>query len=122
MAEAPNEHAIDVAEWLRTLGLDEYVLQFRDNHISGDLLPKLTADDSGIPASSRSGTGAACLIGSHSCGTSRTPPRRARVTSCRRSSANQASVGKSLSSSRTSRDRPRLANCSMPRKSKASSL
>jgi class 3 adenylate cyclase/tetratricopeptide (TPR) repeat protein len=45
MAEIPNEHVIDVAEWLRTLGLDEYAPQFRANHISGDLLPQLTADD-----------------------------------------------------------------------------
>jgi hypothetical protein len=28
MAETPDQHAIDVADWLRTLGLDEYAPQF----------------------------------------------------------------------------------------------
>jgi hypothetical protein len=39
MADCPNQHAIGVADWLRTLGLDEYAPQF-----AGDLLPNLTAD------------------------------------------------------------------------------
>jgi SAM (Sterile alpha motif) domain-containing protein len=40
----PHQHAIDVADWLRTLSLDEYAPQFSGNHITDDLLPKLTAD------------------------------------------------------------------------------
>jgi len=36
---------MDVADWLRRLGLDQYRQQFCDNHITGDLLPNLTADD-----------------------------------------------------------------------------
>jgi len=36
---------MDVAEWLKGLGLDQYAPQFYDNHITGDLLPNLTADD-----------------------------------------------------------------------------
>jgi class 3 adenylate cyclase/tetratricopeptide (TPR) repeat protein len=39
------EHPMDVADWLGRLGLDQYSLQFRDNHITHDLLPTLTADD-----------------------------------------------------------------------------
>lgn len=36
---------MDVAEWLKRLGLDQYTPQFCDNHVTGDLLPNLTADD-----------------------------------------------------------------------------
>ncbi|WP_407157189.1 adenylate/guanylate cyclase domain-containing protein [Bradyrhizobium sp. STM 3557] len=36
---------MDVADWLKKLGLDQYAPQFCDNHITGDLLPNLTADD-----------------------------------------------------------------------------
>jgi class 3 adenylate cyclase len=36
---------MDVAEWLKRLGLEQYAPQFCDNHITGDLLPNLTADD-----------------------------------------------------------------------------
>jgi len=36
---------MEVADWLKRLGLDQYLPQFRDNHITGDLLPTLTADD-----------------------------------------------------------------------------
>ena len=36
---------MEVADWLRTLELDQYAAQFRDNDITGDLLPNLTADD-----------------------------------------------------------------------------
>src|SRR5689334_14074017 len=36
---------MDVADWLRTLGLEQYAPQFCDNHITDDLLPSLTADD-----------------------------------------------------------------------------
>ena len=36
---------MDVADWLRSLGLERYEQAFRDNEIDGDLLPNLTADD-----------------------------------------------------------------------------
>jgi hypothetical protein len=36
---------MDVAEWLRTLGLDQYEPAFRENQIEADLLPSLTAED-----------------------------------------------------------------------------
>jgi class 3 adenylate cyclase len=36
---------MDVAEWLRTLGLDQYEPAFRENKIEADLLPSLTAED-----------------------------------------------------------------------------
>src|SRR5947207_248508 len=36
---------MDVAAWLRGLGLERYVPAFRDNEIDGDALPKLSAED-----------------------------------------------------------------------------
>ena len=36
---------MDVAAWLRGLGLEQYAPAFRDNEIDGDALPKLTAED-----------------------------------------------------------------------------
>ena len=36
---------MDVGEWLRGLGLDEYEGKFRDNKIDAEVLPHLTADD-----------------------------------------------------------------------------
>ena len=36
---------MDVAAWLRSLGLSQYEQAFRDNDIGADLLPTLTADD-----------------------------------------------------------------------------
>src|ERR1700758_5519874 len=36
---------MDVAEWLRGLGLAQYVPAFRDNDIDGEVLRRLTADD-----------------------------------------------------------------------------
>ena len=36
---------MDVAEWLRGLGLEQYALAFRDNDVDGEVLPELTADD-----------------------------------------------------------------------------
>ena len=36
---------MDVAGWLRELGLEEYEPAFRENHIEGNLLQSLTADD-----------------------------------------------------------------------------
>ena len=36
---------MDVAAWLRGLGLGQYAPAFRDNDIDGDVLPELTADD-----------------------------------------------------------------------------
>jgi hypothetical protein len=36
---------MDVAAWLRGLGLARYVPAFRDNDIDADVLPELTADD-----------------------------------------------------------------------------
>src|SRR5262249_37795637 len=37
--------SMDVAEWLRGLGLGQYVLAFRDNDIDGEVLRRLTAED-----------------------------------------------------------------------------
>jgi class 3 adenylate cyclase/predicted ATPase len=36
---------MDMAGWLRSLGLERYEAAFRDNNIVSDILPKLTADD-----------------------------------------------------------------------------
>jgi class 3 adenylate cyclase len=36
---------MDVAAWLRGLGLEQYAPAFRDNDVDGDVLPELTADD-----------------------------------------------------------------------------
>ena len=36
---------MDVAAWLQGLGLERYVLAFRDNEIDWDALPKLSAED-----------------------------------------------------------------------------
>jgi hypothetical protein len=37
--------AVDVADWLRTLGLERYESAFRENDIDGDLLTSLTGED-----------------------------------------------------------------------------
>ena len=37
--------SIDVADWLRGLGLGQYAQVFADNDIDGEVLPELTADD-----------------------------------------------------------------------------
>src|SRR5580704_16347940 len=36
---------MDVAAWLRGLGLEQYAPSFRDNDVDGEVLPELTADD-----------------------------------------------------------------------------
>jgi hypothetical protein len=36
---------MDIAVWLRSLGLDEYEAPFRKNKIDDAVLPKLTAED-----------------------------------------------------------------------------
>jgi class 3 adenylate cyclase/predicted ATPase len=36
---------MDVAGWLRGLGLEQYAPAFRDNDVDGEVLPELTADD-----------------------------------------------------------------------------
>ena len=36
---------MDVAEWLRALGLERYEAAFRENDVDAELLPNLTADD-----------------------------------------------------------------------------
>ena len=36
---------MDLAEWLRRLGLEQYEAAFRDNDVDAEVLPKLTADD-----------------------------------------------------------------------------
>jgi hypothetical protein len=35
---------VDVASWLRNLGLERYEATFRENDVDAELLPKLTAD------------------------------------------------------------------------------
>ena len=36
---------MDVADWLRALGLERYEARFRENGVDAGLLPTLTADD-----------------------------------------------------------------------------
>ena len=36
---------MDVPEWLRELGLEQHEPAFRENKITADLLPRLTAED-----------------------------------------------------------------------------
>ena len=36
---------MDIAVWLRSLGLEQYALAFRDNDIESEMLPQLTAED-----------------------------------------------------------------------------
>ena len=36
---------MDVAAWLRGLGLEQYAPAFRANDVDGEVLPELTADD-----------------------------------------------------------------------------
>src|SRR5437762_8508778 len=38
-------HLMDIAVWLRGLGLERYELAFRDNEIDWETLPKVTAQD-----------------------------------------------------------------------------
>jgi hypothetical protein len=38
-------HRVDVAAWVRGLGLEQYAPAFRDNNVDGEVLPELTADD-----------------------------------------------------------------------------
>src|SRR5213595_2097521 len=40
-----EDHRMDVAAWLRGLGLEQYAPAFRDNDVDGEVLPELTADD-----------------------------------------------------------------------------
>ena len=37
--------SLDVADWLRGLGLEQYASAFRDNAIDAEVLPSLTAED-----------------------------------------------------------------------------
>ena len=36
---------MDIGDWLRGLGLEQYQVAFRENEIDGEILPKLTAED-----------------------------------------------------------------------------
>ena len=36
---------MDVGDWLRRLGLDQYEAAFRENEIDDTVLPRLTAED-----------------------------------------------------------------------------
>jgi class 3 adenylate cyclase/tetratricopeptide (TPR) repeat protein len=40
-----GDTAVDVASWLRDLGLERYEATFRENDVDAELLPNLTADD-----------------------------------------------------------------------------
>ena len=37
--------AINVADWLRSLGLEQYAEAFRNNDLDGEVLPEVNADD-----------------------------------------------------------------------------
>src|SRR5260370_27031127 len=39
-----EDHRMDVAAWLRGLGLERYAPAFRDNDVGGEVLPELTSD------------------------------------------------------------------------------
>src|ERR1700722_20064753 len=41
----PEETAMDVADWLRSLGLERYEAAFRENDVRAGLLHKLIAED-----------------------------------------------------------------------------
>jgi class 3 adenylate cyclase/tetratricopeptide (TPR) repeat protein len=41
----PEETAVDVGAWLKSLGLEQYEAAFRKNDVTAALLPNLTADD-----------------------------------------------------------------------------
>ena len=41
----PMRDAVDIAAWLRGLGLERYEEAFRENEIDAEIVPKLTADD-----------------------------------------------------------------------------
>src|SRR5438477_7287619 len=40
-----EDHRMDVAAWLRALGLEQYAPAFRNNDVDGEVLPELTSDD-----------------------------------------------------------------------------
>ena len=40
-----EDHRMDIAAWLRGLGLEQYAAAFRDNDVDGEVLPELTAED-----------------------------------------------------------------------------
>src|SRR5437868_14740480 len=44
-AARAEDHRMDVAAWLRALGLEQYAPAFRDNDVDGEVLPELTSDD-----------------------------------------------------------------------------
>src|SRR3954469_23583148 len=41
----PEETVVDVGEWLKSLGLEQYEAAFRENDVDAELLPRLTGDD-----------------------------------------------------------------------------
>ena len=43
--EAGRQAAVDIADWLRLIGLQQYELAFRENDIDAELLPRLTGED-----------------------------------------------------------------------------
>jgi hypothetical protein len=36
---------VDVGEWLKSLGLEQYEAAFRENDVDAEILPTLTADE-----------------------------------------------------------------------------
>jgi SAM domain (Sterile alpha motif) len=53
---ASKGKAVDIAAWLRSLGLEEYEQAFRDNAVDGELLPALTDEhlkELGLPLGHR---------------------------------------------------------------------
>src|SRR5271170_3249289 len=45
MAQGDRETTMDVAEWLRSLGLGQYDTPFRENDIDAEVLPEVTEVD-----------------------------------------------------------------------------
>jgi hypothetical protein len=45
VSDPHREAALDIAAWLRGLGLARYELMFRENDIDAQVLPRLTTED-----------------------------------------------------------------------------
>jgi hypothetical protein len=45
LASGHQDATMDIAGWLRNLGLEQYEPAFRENHVDETVLPNLTAED-----------------------------------------------------------------------------
>jgi hypothetical protein len=65
----PEATAVDVASWMRSLGLGLYKAAFRENDVSANMLRDLTAEDLEGLGVAASAIGVNCWWPSPSCGT-----------------------------------------------------